>query len=306
MLIKLILMKNIRQYSLFLFILCFSVQDILAHPHTTLQSNEESKEDGNLKILSWNIYMLPAIVVRPGKRERAHAIVEQLQKSDFDIIVFEEAFLPAARKIIKDGLSKKYSYFYGPINNDGPSIKANGGVWVLSNIKLDVLHTIQFKNCKGIDCYSRKGAILLQGNLNGKQFQVLGTHLQADDATNVREQQMDQIYKELLVKYKQDSVPQIICGDLNTEDRMKEHYCSMLECLDAKNGDIDGIEKCTYDGVNNEIAQSYGAKKKFTLDYILLRANGARVKHITRFVSVLKKGKKHLSDHYGIVCEVKF
>ncbi len=299
-------MKNIRQYSLFLLISCFSIQGIFAHPHTEKPINENPKDDGNLKILSWNIYMLPAIVVRPGKRDRAHAIVDQLQKSDFDIIVFEEAFLPAARKIIKEGLREKYSYFYGPINNDGPSLKANGGVWVLSNIKLDVLNSIQFKNCKGFDCYSRKGAILLQGNLNGKEFQVLGTHLQADDATEIREHQMDQIYKELLVKYKQDSVPQIICGDFNTEDRMKEHYCSMLECLDAKNGEIDGIEKSTYDGVNNEIAQSYGAKKKFTLDYILLRANGARVKHITRFVSVMKKGKKHLSDHYGIVCEVKF
>jgi endonuclease/exonuclease/phosphatase family metal-dependent hydrolase len=78
-----------------------------------------------------------------------------------------------------------------------------------------------------------------------------------------------------LNKYKRDDVPQIICGDLNTETDIKEHYCAMLDCLDAENGDISGIEKCTYDGVNNPIAQSYGAKSKTTYDYILVRKNGS-------------------------------
>jgi endonuclease/exonuclease/phosphatase family metal-dependent hydrolase len=101
-------------------------------------------------------------------------------------------------------------------------------------------------------------------------------------------------------------VPQIVCGDMNTENEMKEHYCEMLSCLDAEDGEFSSLEKETYDGVNNDIAKSYGAKKKFSLDYILLRANGAKVKSVKRTVSVLRKGKKYLSDHYGVVCELKF
>lgn len=249
--------------------------------------------------------MLPKMVARPGKRERAHAIVDQLKSSDFDVIVFQEAFLPAARNIIYKGLADIFPYQYGPANNS-PSVLTNSGVWVLSRKPMKVLDEIRFTKCKGYDCFARKGAILLEGDNQGKKYQVLGTHLQADNEQRIRFQQMDQIYFDLLLKYKQEDVPQIVCGDLNTEQEMNEHYCEMLSCLDAEDGDLESIEKCTYDGVNNEIAQSYGAKTKFTLDYILLRSNGAKLHGIKRFVSIFKKGKKHLSDHYGVVCELKF
>lgn len=300
-------MKTLKYSTIFLLIISLAVQEACARPQAPLQHPEQqSAEHSGLKILSWNIYMLPAIVVRPGRRSRAYDIVEQLQQADYNIIVFQEAFMPAARRIIKKGLEGVYPYFYGPVNDAGASLKANGGVWVLSKIKLDLKQSIQFRDCKGIDCMARKGAMLLEGEYGGKKFQIVGTHLQADDATAVREKQMDQIYTELLAKYKEDSVPQIICGDLNTEKEMQEHYQSMLGRLDAKNGVLDGVVKCTYDGVNNEIARSQGGKKRVILDYILLRANGAKLKAISRRVSVMKKGGKYLSDHYGMVCDLKF
>lgn len=289
---------------LFLFFL-LTIQEAAASPNYSFE-HDSLNQESNLKVLSWNIYMLPAVAVRPGKRDRAYAIVDELQKSDFDVIVFQEAFLPAARRIIYQGLKEKYAYNYGPANNEGISFKANSGIWVLSNTPLEILGTIQFNDCSGIDCWARKGAMLLQGEANGKKFQILGTHLQSENASDIREKQMDQIFVELLLKHREQNVPQIVCGDLNTESDIKEHYCAMLDCLDAEDGDMESVEKCTYDGVNNEIAQSYGAKSKFTLDYILLRANGAKMKTVKRFVSVMKKGKKHLSDHYGVICEVKF
>ncbi len=262
-------------------------------------------QNRNLKILSWNIYMLPRMVVRKGKRERAHAIVDELKKTDYDIIVFEEAFLPAARKIILDGLSGLYQFQYGPVNNS-PNIKTNGGVWILSKVKMEMVKTIQFKDCATWDCLARKGAMLLEGTWNGKTFQLMGTHLQADEYQDVRYKQMDEIYTDLLAPYRRNGVPQIVCGDMNTEAEIKERYCTMLDCFGAENGEISGVEKCTYDGVNNDIAQSYGVKDKTTYDYILLRNNGQKVNIIKRSVSILKKGKKQLSDHYGIVCELNF
>lgn len=289
---------------IFLFFL-LTIQEAAASPNYKIE-HDSSNQESNLKVLSWNIYMLPAVAVRPGKRDRAYAIVDELQKSDFDVIVFQEAFLPAARRIIYQGLKEKYAYNYGPANSEGISFKANSGIWVLSNTPLEVLGTIQFNDCSGIDCWARKGAMLLQGEANGKKFQILGTHLQSENASEIREKQMDQMFVELLLKHREQNVPQIVCGDLNTESDIKEHYCAMLDCLDAEDGDMESVEKCTYDGVNNEIAQSYGAKSKFTLDYILLRANGAKMKTVKRFVSIMKKGKKHLSDHYGVICEVKF
>ena len=47
-----------------------------------------------LKIISWNIYTMPKMKVQKGRLDRAHSNVQHLQKSDFGIIIFEEAFLP--------------------------------------------------------------------------------------------------------------------------------------------------------------------------------------------------------------------
>ena len=293
-----------------LFIMLFQPSSVVAastpklHPDDNSQASPNN-ETRNLKILSWNIYMLPRMVPRKGKRERAYAIVEALKKTDYDIIVFEEAFLPAARQIILAGLGGQYQFQYGPVNNS-PNIKTNGGVWILSKIKMDVVKTIQFKECATWDCLARKGAMLLQGIWNGKTFQLMGTHLQADQFQEVRYKQMDEIYTELLAPYRTNGIPQIVCGDMNTEAEIKERYCTMLDCFGAENGEISGVEKCTYDGVNNEIAQSYGVKDKTTYDYILLRKNGIKINMVRRSVSILKKGKKQLSDHYGIVCELNF
>ncbi len=301
-------MKATRILLLLPTLLLMLFHDVLAlSPQQNIIKQEECiDDDRNLKVLTWNIYMLPKIVPGRHKRERAHAIVDALKKSDFDVIVFQEAFLPAARQIISEGLKGIYEFQYGPANNEGRTIKTNSGVWVISKTKMKMLNTVQFKNCTGNDCFARKGAMLLEGVWNDKPFQILGTHLQADGFDRIREKQMDQIYLELLAENKREGVPQIICGDMNTESEMKEHYCAMLECLDAQDGEITGVDKCSYDGVNNPIAQSFGTKNKINYDYILVRNNGSKIRTMKRFVSILKKGKQFLSDHYGVVCELKF
>jgi sphingomyelin phosphodiesterase len=301
-------MKSNRGRLLLTFSLLFLLQEIVnALPSLPSPPQEEVIDTAkNLKILSWNIYMLPKIVVQKNKRSRAYAIVEELKKSDFDIIVFQEAFFPASREIIRKGLSSVYAFEYGPANDGGHTIRTSSGVWVISRIPLKILKTTQFKNCTGNDCWARKGAMLLEGVWNDKTFQILGTHLQADGFDAIRVKQMDQIYNELLTENKKEGVPQIICGDMNTEKEMNEHYCKMLDCLDAQDGEISGIEKCSYDGVNNNIAQSFGVKKKTNYDYILVRNNGSKMRSTNRSISILKKGKKFLSDHYGVVCELKF
>lgn len=271
-----------------------------------VQEIETAGDENTLKVLSWNIYMLPNIVPLKGKLDRAQTIVDSLQKTDFDIIVFQEAFLKSARTLISNGLRSLYPYQYGPANDKGSPFKISSGVWVISKIPLKILNTTQFKDCAVSDCFARKGAMLLEGLWNNKPFQILGTHLQAENFPKVREKQMDQIYLELLSEYRRDGVPQIICGDMNTERDIEQHYGEMLDCFNAEDGEISSIETCSYDGVENELAQSFGAQKKMNYDYILLRANGSKARAVKRLVSVFKKGKKHLSDHYGVACELKF
>ena len=257
-----------------------------------------------LKILSWNIYMLPGVVPVPGRLARAHAIVDSLLPSDFDIIVFQEAFLKKARTVIQDGLRTVYPYTYGPIN-DTPGIKANGGVWIRSKTPLSILKTIEFTDCSGIDCMARKGAIIIEGIRDGRLFQLVGTHLQAGPNQRVRYAQMDSIYECLLEPFAACGVPQIIAGDMNTEANIEERYVNMLHCLDATNDTLIGPQ-WTYNGRENEIARSMGMCAATTYDYIMLKSNETVIQYHKCYISIIKHGENNLSDHYGVVYEICF
>ncbi len=263
----------------------------------------------DLKVLSWNIYMLPPIVPMKGRLERAQAIVDTLNNSQTDIIVFQEAFHAGALAVIRKGLNTKYPFMYGPFNPSHSPFRISSGVWVVSRIPLDVKGVIEFNTAKENDRVAKKGAALLEGVWGGKKFQILGTHLQAQEQQRIRNIQIRHMYDSLLVKYKADGVPQIICGDMNTEREINERYTTMLKTLDAEDGDMTGIQKSTYDGTNNELAESVWKKDKTSLDYILFRRNGATARIIERHVGVFKrpwrKGHVDLSDHYAVGCDVK-
>lgn len=270
----------------------------------TEQSNK------SLKILTWNIYMLPSIVPLPSRAKRSEKIIDTLSKGTFDIIVFQEAFHKKTQKKLAKGLATSYPYMYGPFNPTKNPFKINSGVWIVSKTKMDVLGSIIYKSKSGIDKISEKGAALLEGVYNGHKFQLLGTHMQADYKPKIREKQFDQMNSELLHKFKEDGVPQIICGDLNTEREFETDYMKMLTQLDASDGDILGYQKETYDGFTNEIVAKIWGKKKTNFDYVLIKRNGAKINSEKRWVSVLKgnwsKKKCDLSDHYGIACELEF
>lgn len=264
----------------------------------------------DLKVLSWNIYMLPPIVPMKGRLERAQAIVDTLNKSETDIIVFQEAFHAGALAVIRKGLETQYPFMYGPFNPSHSPFRISSGVWVVSRIPLDVKGVIEFNIAKENDRIAKKGAALLEGTWGGKKFQILGTHLQAQEQQKIRNIQIRNMHDSLLVKYKEDGVPQIICGDMNTEKEISERYSGMLTGLDAEDGDMTGIQKSTYDGTNNELALSVWKKDRTSLDYILFRRNNAACRITERHVSVFKrpwrKGHVDLSDHYAVGCDVKF
>jgi len=272
-------------------------------------NDEVSANKSNLKILTWNIFMLPPIVPREGRIERAYGIVDTLKNSDYDVIVFQEAFHKKAVSIIDKGLKDVFPYRYGPFNPASKALHTNSGVWVVSKIPLQQLGVIQYKDAKGIDKMANKGAVLMQGNFKGNDFQILGTHMQSGYAAygETRKKQLKQIETELLKVHRKDNIPQILCGDMNVERSVKEEYAFMIKELDAEDGEIVSIQQETYDSKINPLADP---NTFTTFDYILLRRNGARVKAFKREVNIFKrlwkKGKDHLSDHFGLTCEVNF
>ena len=294
--------------SLFTVLLTLMTVHVFATGNTVTDNTNDENRD--LRILSWNIYMLPPIAPVVGRVDRAHAIVDTLKHSEFDIIVFQEAFNHFAVKVIRDSLAAIYPYMYGPFNPRKNPFQISSGVWVISKIPLELKGTIEYKIAKETDRVARKGAALLEGSWNDKKFQLIGTHLQAQNHPDIRRLQIHHMYDSLITKFKIEGVPQIICGDMNTEIEIEKNYKDMLKGLDAEDGAISGNQKMTYDGTNNELALSVWKKDKTTLDYILLRLNGSKTSIVDRHVSVFKriwkKGRTDLSDHYAMAAEVKF
>jgi Metal-dependent hydrolase len=280
----------------FLFLLLM----IMPNMKTNASCPDEQLANRDLKILSWNIYMLPYISIWNNNQERARLIVQELEHSDYQIIVFQEAFSSRCRNIIAKGLAEKFPYQYGPENPNYIPLFTNSGLWVVSKIPLKKLGVIKFSKSQGYDMIARKGAVLFEGIYQNSPFQLLATHLQADEPHLIRDQQCREISEHLLVPFEHEHIPQLICGDFNIDMDDSQHYRRMLETLDAQNGEISGSIQTTYDEIDNPLARVPSGKKR-VIDYILVR-NSKLIRRIERKIQFIYTHKKngdvdYLSDH---------
>ncbi len=293
------------------FVFVFITLILIANPLRPDESIQSAipfhEKKPGLKILTWNIYMLPHCSYFNDNSKRARSIATTLESSEYDIILFEEAFDRRPRNILKNRLKASYPYIYGPANFSFLSVRTNSGLWILSKIPLRQLEKIEFKSRYGIDAMSRKGAVLFQGSWNGQEFQLACTHLQADSPDMVRRRQCEEV-AVLLKKYSTEFIPQITCGDFNIEFDDHENYNLMLSILDSENGSLSGELQSSYDEIGNELARRANGKSRL-IDYILVR-NVNLFKSINRKVRVfygIRKNEAYcLSDHYGIEAIIDF
>jgi len=305
----------------FIFIILFFFSYQIKNSHTqpyidssssvklSIDSRNSLSQKENLKILSWNIYMLPYIGSINSNSSRAESIGEMLSYMDYDIIVFEEAFHSYSRKIILKELGKMYPFAYGPVNLESNYLETNSGIWILSKLPLKLIKSIEYIDSKGFDAIAKKGAVLLEGIWNKKLFQLIGTHLQADEYSNIRKKQINQLYNELVLPYKNDSIPQIICGDFNINAEDSFEYFYMIKRLNANNNRSFSLNNISYDEINNKIAIKDKPIPK-TLDYILISNETLNVeieRNIIKLQGYNSDGfREDLSDHYALEANIKF
>lgn len=264
-----------------------------------------------LKVLTWNIFMRP--MFHDGQMLRAPAIVEKLKKEDYDIIIFQEAFIARARQIIWEGLKDNYPNQFGP--GKGGLFKSNSGVWILSKLPFTKTDQIVFDKCKVADCLAKKGALFVEVKKNEQKFQIVGTHLQAEEGEKcqlTRNTQYKQIKTELLDKHYETDVPQLVAGDLNTALKDEISYKKMLEIMKMEDGETLGPEdaKVTWGGQSNDLLGVDKNRTGYLLDYILIQPNGKNIDSIRRNIKTFQKlwnGKqKDLSDHYAVEAIINF
>lgn len=266
----------------------------------------------SIRILTWNIFLLSPIA--PKKMERGKLIAELLAEGDHDVIVLQEAFSKRVVKKMKTKLDAVYPFQSLPKKRHGLQ---NNGIWILSKDSILETDHIFYKEKRHFDKLADKGAVRARINHRDLVFDVIGTHTQAEEKPKhfaTREAQFQQLKDGLL---SDESVPQLIIGDLNTPKRMQAGYDQMLKILDANDGSVlvpEGVSisdsvAITWGCQNNDlIPKSYkGFHRQY--DYALIRENG-RPLNVTRTLRVdlgqNDKGRFNLSDHYAIDVLIKY
>jgi endonuclease/exonuclease/phosphatase family metal-dependent hydrolase len=276
---------------------------------STTMEDSFTHDGAKLKILSWNIGLLPYIDFFSEGLNRAAYIAHELSSTEYDVVVFQEVFSARARKILKKSLQEKYPFIYGPFNRSGMTVKFSSGLFILSKIPLRVIREIEFSEASGFDCFARKGAVLLEGKIHQTKFHLIATHLQDDVyPQSIREKQLAEIHSALILPHSDPDIPQLICGDFNTNARQTENYQGMLTLLDAQDGSLSGPMQVTFDDESNDISNASNRNPRL-IDYILAR-NTRLISHISRRVTVVKakwaKNRHYLSDHHGVEALVVF
>ena len=263
-----------------------------------------------LKVLSWNIYMLPPLAKFTGKQRRAKRIGDLLKNSDFDIIVFQEAFHGAARRKIWRRVRDNFPHQLGPANRRWYSFKTNSGIWMVSKIPLKQLAELDFDYCEGIDCWSRKGALLAEAEHHGQKFQILGTHLEAGGDKDMKMTQYEEL-DSLLSHFRESGIPQIAAGDFNTHKfKHPKYYEKLIATLGMEDGQPLSEQQFSSDSYINDIKIHKGdSKKKSLIDFIFYRENGKKAT-VNRYIRIPQwqwsKHCKDLSDHFAVEAQIQF
>lgn len=292
-----------RFLLLFLTILLFNNQ-------SHAQAYDETQD---LKILSWNIHMLPFVIYhKTKKRKRAKLIVEELNKLDFNIIVFQEAFHKKVKRKIAKGLKDKYPFVYGPTNKKFFTIWTNNGICFLSDRPLIELQSIKYNECTGDGCYARKGALMMEGEHLGNRFQIIGTH---NNGGWINNSQFHQIRSELLDPYYKEGVPQFICGDFNSKKTSAHQQWQVMKNL------FEFDENIIQEDQRNEVDKvSFPTNDIYTRfpDFIFVRNNNTPQLKVTDLATfsigqTWVQGSKKifgetvgLSDHFPVKMSVNW
>jgi endonuclease/exonuclease/phosphatase family metal-dependent hydrolase len=264
-----------------------------------------------LKIMVWNIFMVPPVIFKSCQPERALLIADYIKLMDADIVVLEESFMKSTREVINEKLNSIYPY-QSSITKSG-LLKTNSGVWILSKYPITKQDFIRYKKKKGSDIFARKGATFTEILVDGKKVQIIGSHTQSlPKYKSTRALQFQQLKTTMLDKYFTDSIPQLVVGDLNCNYYDTSEYNSMLQLLDVLPVNFSG-EKYSWNGLENDLAHTFSERTLETLDYVLLRNRHESLAEIisteiTKPYSdycICNKNFHYLSDHHPVVAVVR-
>ncbi len=261
-----------------------------------------------LKILTWNTFLIPPPWNTTKQKERTGQMVEKLPTFNHDMMFFQETFFDKKRKLLMTALEKTHPYMAVPLK--GKKIKQiqDSGLFIASKLPIEVLDQVIFDDCVHSDCLSSKSAILVEVTIaKDKKAQMINTHLQAwndEKAIQVRKNQLHQI-KEMMARFQKPGVPQFLIGDLNIDGKIDAEYSSALEFMKMTSTPLNGDLLAT-NGFSTEgcFKNPGGASQGEWLDHVWIKENGAKAniqyKKVLPIFGVIRSKQCPLSDHHAV------
>lgn len=270
-----------------------------------------AKAETTLKILTWNIQMLPSLLgclsakLDKMQDERAAWIVGFLTQQDYDVVCLQEAFDPRAVRQLVEGLRSAYPHVVLP-RYAGRFWQLSNGVLFLSRVPIMFKAGVVFRENHGIDSLAAKGCTLIEGQKDGLAFQVAGTHFPTGQG-KYKKVDCEQAVKELLVPHRRAQVPQFFAGDFNIK-KDSEEYAYLMKATGMSESAIDDPRPYSSDFKNSWKKLGGGVGNKLALiDHILLdpceTKTAIRVQHIQRATHEFNGKAIDLADHYGVSAE---
>ena len=263
----------------------------------------KAMENDTIKIVSWNIKMVPKVLglltksARKKQKERTPRIIQYLNNSNFDVVILQELFDQSISKKFYQDLSINYPYILSPIK-EGFTVKMTSGVMILSKYPYELMAHEIFNVSKKTDNLAQKACSLIKININGKKILIGGTHLDSRNEES-RLLQSKLTKEKIIAPFINDTVPMFLAGDFNVNNP-SHSYDSLARLFNLENYQLNDDRPYTFDEFNSWNEKGY----KSWIDFIFYqKTKKVEVvdQYILRPVMTYKKTKMDLSDHYQIV-----
>lgn len=269
--------------------------------------------EGKLKILTWNVQMVPRIgsifssSLRKMQEERTDWIIEHMNNTDYDMVLLQECFDNKFIDAAQERLAHKYPHTILPVRPHW--FKLSNGLMILSKYRLEKIENIVFRKLSHSDMFTAKGAIMVKVRLDSQNLYIVNTHLQADYDTkkyqDIRKEQLASIQSELIEKYVlRENEKVLVVGDLNIEEDLESaEYKSLAKEFRWKDWVYEFFKKPSHSfDKDNFWNKEY--KQSCRLDYFLANFSSRIFRiNIEKPKKLIGNKEIDLADHYGISAE---
>ncbi len=221
-----------------------------------------------ISVMSYNIQAFPnymGVALDLNKMDtRIKYLATMANVNNYDVVVFQEAWDSGARDILKHSLRNSYPYVMDPTPDNIHGLVFNSGLLAFSKYPITKEKFVNYQDYQSLvdaDKLTNKGALYFQLDKNGKIYNMITTHAQAQDyaeAIKVRQEEFNIINEHIVddpALNINKNEPLLLVGDINTDLYNPEQMEYMRETL---NLDLSGMQntlseapKYSYDSTLN-------------------------------------------------------